>query len=107
MGVWYPGCLLTGIVRVYVRPAVSIRSRSLWGPRVPVLRRIHSGLPSLWVDIRAEKHQRLALSCADAEDLAGQIARAGVPIKVRHGQPGPLSPGDVSRLAAGEFTRGD
>jgi hypothetical protein len=152
MGVWYPGCPLTGkgprpvidvqvdagklhvrlsgwdafavglwrswqwevpvskIVRVYVRPArpaVSIKSRTHWGPRLPELRRVRRGLPSLWVDISAEKHQRLALSCADAEDLAGQIARAGVPIKVRHGQPGPLSPSDVSRLAAGEFTRGD
>jgi hypothetical protein len=98
------------IVRVYVRPArpaVGIRSRIHWGPRAPELRLVRRGLPSLWVDIRAEKHQRLALSCADAEDLAGQIARAGVPIMVRHGQPGPLSPSDVSHLAAGEFTRGD
>lgn len=98
------------IVRVYVRPArpaLGIRSRILWGPHVPELRLVRRGLPSLWVDISAEKHQRLALSCADAEDLAGQIARAGVPVKVRHGQPGPLSPSDVSRLAAGEFTRGD
>ncbi len=98
------------IVRVYVRPArpaVSIRSRTHWGPHAPELRRLHGGLPSLWVDISSEQHQRLALSCADAEDLAGQIARAGVPIKVRHGQPGPLAPSDVSRLAAGEFARGD
>lgn len=98
------------IVRVYVRPArpaLPVKSRTHWGPRLPELRRVRSGLPSLWVDISAEKYQRLALSCADAEDLAGQIARAGVPVKVRHGQPGPLSPGDVSRLAAGEFTRGD
>jgi hypothetical protein len=98
------------IVRVYVRPArppVGYRSGIRWGPRVPELRLVRRGLPSLWVDISTEKHQRLALSCADAEDLAGQIARAGIPIKVRHGQPGPLSPSDVSRLAAGVFTRGD
>jgi hypothetical protein len=49
----------------------------------------------------------LAVSCADAEDLAGQIARAGVPVKVRNGQPRPLTPGDVARLATGQFTRGD
>jgi hypothetical protein len=98
------------IVRVYVRPArpaLSVRSRTRWGPRVPELRRVRSGLPSLWVDISAEKHQRLAVSAADAEDLAGQIARAGIPLKVRRGQPGPLAPSDVSRLAAGVFTRGD
>jgi hypothetical protein len=98
------------IVRVYVRPArpaVGLRSRILWGPRAPELRLVRRGLPSLWVDISAEKHQRMALCCADAEDLAGQIARAGVPLKVRHGQPGPLAPSDVSRLAAGVFTRGD
>ena len=98
------------IVRVYVRPArpaISIKSRTHWGPRVPELRRVRSGRPSLWVDISTEKHQRLALSCADAEDLARQIARAGIPLKVRRGEPGPLTPGDVSRLAAGDFTRGD
>ena len=98
------------VVRVYVRPArpaLPIRSRTRWGPRLPELRRVHGGLPSLWVDISAEKHQRLAVSCADAEDLAGQIAGAGVPVKVRQGQPRPLTPGDVARLATGQFTRGD
>ena len=98
------------IVRVYVRPArpaLPVRSRTRWGPRLPELRRVHSGLPSLWVDISAEEYQRLAVSCADAEELAGQIARAGVPVKVRHGQPRPLTPGDVARLASAQFTRGD
>jgi hypothetical protein len=97
------------IVRVYVRPArpaLPIRSRTRWGPRLPELRRVPSGLPSLWVDICAEKYQRLAVSSAGAEELAGQIARAGVPVKIRHGEPGPLTPSDVSRLASGEFTRG-
>jgi hypothetical protein len=98
------------IVRVYVRPArpaLPIRSRSHWGPRLPELRRVRRGLPSLWVDICGEKYQRLAVSSAGAEELAGQIARAGVPVRVRHGQPGPLAPSDVSRLATGELTRGD
>lgn len=97
------------IVRVYVRPArpaLPIRSRTRWGPRLPELRRVHRGLPSLWVDICAERYQRLAVSSAGAEDLAGQIARAGVPVKIRHGEPGQLTPSDVSRLATGEFTRG-
>jgi hypothetical protein len=97
------------IVRVYVRPArpaLPIRSRTRWGPRLPELRRVPSGLPSLWVDICAEKYQRLTVSSAGAEELAGQIARAGVPVKIRHGEPGPLTPSDVSRLATGEFTRG-
>jgi hypothetical protein len=97
------------IVRVYVRPArpaLPIRSRTRWGPCLPELRRVRSGLPSLWIDICAEKYQRLAVSSAGAEDLAGQIARAGVPVKIRHGEPGPLTPSDVSRLATGEFTRG-
>lgn len=98
------------IVRVYVRPArpaLPVKSRTHWGPDLPELRRVRAGLPSLWVDICAEKHQRLAVSCANAEELAGQIARSGIPVKVRHGEPGPLTPGDVSRLATGEFTRGD
>jgi len=98
------------IVRVYVRPArpaLPLRSRTHWGPKLPELRRVRAGLPSLWVDICAEKHQRLAVSAADAEDLAAQIASTGIPVKIRHGEPGPLSPSDVSRLATGEFSRGD
>ena len=65
------------IVRVYVRPArpaLPFKSRSHWGPKLSELRRVRAGLPSLWVDICAEKHQRLAVSAADAEDLAAQIA---------------------------------
>ena len=98
------------IVRVYVRPArpaLPARSRTQWGPHLPELRRVRARVPSLWVDICAEKHQRLAVSTADAGDLAGQIAREGIPVKIRHGEPGPLTASDVSRLAAGELTRGD
>jgi hypothetical protein len=47
------------------------------------------------------------VSTADAGDLAGQIVREGIPVKIRHGEPGPLTASDVSRLAAGELTRGD
>ncbi len=98
------------VVRVYVRPArpaLPVRSRTHWGPQLPELRRVRARLPSLWVDICADKHQRLAVSSADAEDLAGQIARDGIPVKIRHSEPGPLTPSEVSRLATGQFIRGD
>jgi hypothetical protein len=98
------------IVRVCVRPArpaLPLKSRTQWGPRLPEFRRVRAGRPSLWVDVRGEKYQRLAVSAADAEDLAGRIARDGAPIEVRHGAPGPLTASDAARLAADEFTRGD
>lgn len=101
---------LSNIVRIYIRPArpaLMVRSRSKWGPRNTELRRVRAGLPSLWLDIRAEQHQRLALSAADAEHLAWQIASTGVPIQVRHYGPGPLNADDARRLASGEFVRGD
>jgi hypothetical protein len=101
---------LGNVVRVYVRPArpaLPMRSRAQWGPRLPEIRWVHAGRPSLWIDVRSEKYQRLAVSAADAEDLAWRIARDGISIKVRHGQPGPLSANDVARLAAGEFTWGE
>ena len=98
------------IVRVYVRPArppVGARSATLWGPRAPELRRIRGRRPSLWVDLSGDRYQRLAFSSAGAGDLATTISTAGRPITVRQGQPGPLTPGDVTRLAAGELARGD
>jgi hypothetical protein len=101
---------LANIVRVYVRPAkpaLGYRSRVQWGPKAVELRRVLAGRPSLWVDIRAEPHQRLALSVDDPEHLAAQIAGTEVPIRVRHGEPGPLNPDDARRLASGEFVRGD
>ena len=107
---WECAVPVSKIVRVYVRPArpaLPIKSRSHWGPRLPELRRVRAGRPSLWVDIRSEKYQRLAFSAANAEQLAEQIARAGFPITVGHGEPSPLTAGDVAHLAVGEFTRGD
>ena len=101
---------LSNIVRVYVRPArpaLMFRSRVRWGPHADELRRVRAGLPSLWLDIRTETHQRLALSTADPGHLAAQIAGTGVPIRVRHGGPGPLNADDARRLASGEFVRGD
>jgi hypothetical protein len=98
------------VVRVYVRPArpaVGARSATRWGPRAPELRRIRGRRPSLWVDLSRDRYQRLAFSAADAEELATTISMAGRPITVRHGQPGPLTPDDVARLAAGELARGD
>ena len=49
------------IVRVYVRPArpgqrCPSGAAPTGGPRLPELRRVRSGLPSLWVDICAEKY---------------------------------------------------
>jgi hypothetical protein len=60
----------------------------------------------LWVDLSGERLQRLAVSASDAEQLAVQICAAGGPMKVRHGSTGPLTASDISRLAAGELTRG-
>jgi hypothetical protein len=98
------------VVRVYVRPArpaVGARSATRWGPRAPELRRIRGRRPSLWVDLSRDRYRRLAFSAADAEELATTISMAGRPITVRHGQPGPLTPDDVARLAAGGLARGD
>ena len=89
------------------RPAAGARSATRWGPRAPELRRIRGRRPSLWVDLSRDRYQRLAFSAADAEDLATTISTAGRPITVRHGQPGPLTPDDVARLAAGGLVRGD
>ena len=98
------------IARVYVRPAkpaIGIKSRTAWGPRSPELRRIRARRPSLWVDLSGERLQRLAVSAADAEQVAAQICAAGSPMKVRDGRPGPLTASYISRLAAGELQRGD
>ena len=107
---WSHEVPVSKVVRVYVRPArpaVGARSATRWGPRAPELRRIRGRRPSLWVDLSRDRYQRLAFSAADAEDLATTISMAGRPITVRHGQPGPLTPDDVARLAAGELARGD
>ena len=106
---WQCEVPVSKIVRVWVRPArpaLPLRSRSRWGPHLPELRRVRRGRPSLWVDVSGERFQRLAFSATDAGDLAGRIARDGIPITVRHGQPGALTASDVSHLAAAEFTRG-
>ena len=97
-------------VRVYVRPArtaVGAKSATMWGPRASELRRIRGHRPSLWADLSGDRYQRLAFSAANAQDLAAAISAAGRPITVRSGQPGPLTPGDVTRLAAGELARDD
>jgi len=47
------------------------------------------------------------LPAADTEVLAVAIGAGGRPITVWHGQPVPLTPGDVARLAAAaELARG-
>ncbi|HEY5351112.1 MAG TPA: hypothetical protein VIK57_01525 [Streptosporangiaceae bacterium] len=107
---WFYKVPASKIVRVYVRPArpaMEARNATLWGPRAPELRRIRGRRPSLWVDLSADRYQRLAFSAADAGELAAIIGEVGRPIKVRHGQPGPLTPDDVTRLASGELARGD
>jgi hypothetical protein len=86
---------------------MSPRSRTVWCPRSPELRRVRARRPSLWVDLSGERLQRLAVSASDAEQLAEQIGVAGRPIKVRHGSAGQLTASDISRLAAGELKRGD
>ncbi len=107
---WYCEVPTSKIVRVYVRPArpaLAIKSRTHWGPHLNEVRRVRAGRTSLWVDVSSAKYQRLAFSATDAEDLAQQIACDGIPIKVRHGEPGSLTDKDIAHLASGEFTRGN